>query len=198
MPESNEPRALRAPRPASGRAVRGGLAALAIVVAVMVQSVFYSLPSNVVSVRDGGAARVFWSHALPQGWAFFTKPPSDPELVAYTYSDAGLVYATKTPNSSARNLFGLTRKQRAQGPEIAAMANQLHDWTDCEDVPRDCLAVVATMAPQDSVVNTAPVQTLCGPTVIVETEPVPFAYRREYDGWRLDRRFVYFEAVCSG
>ena len=109
----------------SDRAALGGLVTLAVVLGVLATSIFFSLPSNVVSVRDGGSVRVFWAKALPQGWAFFTKPPSDSELVAYRVVEGELVYASLTPNSRPRNLFGLTRTQRAQGPEIAAMANQL-------------------------------------------------------------------------
>lgn len=178
------------------RPVLGGLVALAVVVAVLAVSVFYSLPSNVLSVRDGGPVRVFSAKALPQGWAFFTKPPSDAELVAYRVVDGRLDFASLTPNSRADNLFGLTRTQRAQGPEIAAMANQVEDWTSCPAGSGDCLAPVAGSATEVEIENTSPVPTLCGPTVLVETEPVPFAFRGRYDGWRLDRRFVLIEAVC--
>lgn len=177
--------------------VLGGLLTLVLMALTLAFSVFFSLPSNVLSVRDGGPMRVLWAHALPQGWAFFTKPPSDPELVAYRLEDDGeLSYAALTPNSLPRNMFGLTRKQRAQGPEIAAMANQTRDWNRCGVSDGDCLSDVAHDEDGPSIINTAPSPTLCGPVVIVETEPVPWAYRHNYDGWRLDSRYTSFEAVC--
>lgn len=196
MASSNTRRAPREDVRSSDRAALGGLVALAVVLGVLATSIFFSLPSNVVSVRDGGSVRVFWAKALPQGWAFFTKPPSDSELVAYRVVEGELVYASLTPNSRPRNLFGLTRTQRAQGPEIAAMANQLDDWTSCTTGGGDCLADAARGEAGARVPNTSPVPTLCGPVVVVETEPVPFAFREDYDGWRLDRRYVAFEAVC--
>ncbi|MFI8266628.1 SdpA family antimicrobial peptide system protein [Streptomyces sp. NPDC085665] len=175
-------------------AAAGGLLVVAILLA---GSVFFSLPSNVASTRDGGALRKLSAGFLPQSWAFFTKPPSDPEFVPYLVSDDGVTYASRLPNSRPENLYGLSRRQRAQGPEIAAMANQVRTWQNCEDAAGDCPLEVAGSGERVSVTNTSSVPTLCGTLVLVETRPVPWKIRDKYDGWRLDTRAALVEATCS-
>ncbi|RSS45609.1 SdpA family antimicrobial peptide system protein [Streptomyces sp. WAC07061] len=169
-----------------------------LVGALLAGSVFFSLPSNVLSTRDGGDLRALSARLLPQSWAFFTKPPSDPEFVPYLVSDGGVAPAALLPNSRAENLYGLTRRQRAQGPEVAAMANQVRTWRDCEGIDGDCPAVVAGSPGAVSVENTSPVPTLCGRVVLVETRPVPWKFRDRYEGWRLDKKAAVVEATCSG
>lgn len=160
-------------------------------------SIFFSLPSNVLSTRDGGGLRSLSARFLPQSWAFFTKPPNDPEFVPYVVSDDGVAYAARLPNSRSDNLYGLTRRQRAQGPEIASMANQVQEWEDCEETKGDCPVVVAGSSAPVSVTNSSPVPTLCGRLVLVETRPVPWKFREMYEGWRLDKKAALVEAKCS-
>ncbi|MFF5333497.1 SdpA family antimicrobial peptide system protein [Streptomyces sp. NPDC013181] len=169
-----------------------------VVGVLLAGSVFFSLPSNVLSTRDGGELRSFSARFLPQSWAFFTKPPSDPEFVPYLVSADGVSYAARLPNSRSDNLFGLSRRQRAQGPEVAGMANQVREWRDCEKAEGDCPAVVAGSSTPVSVVNSSPVPTLCGRVVLVETRPVPWKFRDKYKGWRLDKQAALVEAKCSG
>ncbi|MFI1302349.1 SdpA family antimicrobial peptide system protein [Streptomyces sioyaensis] len=133
---------------------------------------------------------------MPQSWAFFTKPPSDPEFVPYTVSGDGVAYAAQLPNSRADNLFGLTRRQRAQGPEVAYMANQVRAWKNCEETAGDCPAVVAGSSAPTSVTNSSPVPSLCGRLVLVESRPVPWKFRDKYEGWRLDKKAALVEAKC--
>ncbi|WP_408907051.1 SdpA family antimicrobial peptide system protein [Streptomyces atratus] len=160
-------------------------------------SIFFSLPSNVLSTRDGGDLRVLSARFLPQSWAFFTKPPSDPEFVPYVVSDEGVAYAARLPNSRSDNLYGLTRRQRTQGPEVASMANQVQAWKDCEEIEGDCPAVVAGSSVPTSVTNSSPVPTLCGRLVLVESRPIPWKFRDRYEGWRLDKKAALVEAKCS-
>ncbi|MFJ3876585.1 SdpA family antimicrobial peptide system protein [Streptomyces sp. NPDC090077] len=183
----------RMPVPALVSAAGGIL----LVGALLAGSVFFSLPSNVLSTRDGGDLRALSARVLPQSWAFFTKPPSDPEFVPYLVSDGDVVHAALLPNSRAENLYGLTRRQRAQGPEVAAMANQVRTWRNCEEIEGDCPAVVAGAPEAVPVENSSPVPTLCGRVVLVETRPVPWEFRDRYEGWRLDKRAAVVEAKCS-
>ncbi|MFD0356809.1 SdpA family antimicrobial peptide system protein [Streptomyces sp. NPDC127110] len=184
----------RLPAPVLVAAAGGAL----LVGALLAGSVFFSLPSNVLSTRDGGDLRALSARFLPQSWAFFTKPPSDPEFVPYLVSEGGgVASAALLPNSRAENLYGLTRRQRAQGPEVAAMANQVRTWRDCDGIEGDCPAVVAGSAEPVRVENSSPVPTLCGRVVLVETRPVPWKFRDRYEGWRLDKRAAVVEAKCS-
>ncbi|WP_372410820.1 SdpA family antimicrobial peptide system protein [Streptomyces luteireticuli] len=186
--------------PESIRSISGLVSAaggILLVGALLAGSIFFSLPSNVLSTRDGGDLRALSARFLPQSWAFFTKPPSDPEFVPYTVSGDGVAYASRLPNSRADNLYGLTRRQRAQGPEVANMANQVREWKDCEELEGDCPAVVAGSSAPVSVTNPSPVPTLCGRLVLVETRPVPWKFRDKYKGWRLDKKAALVEAKCT-
>ncbi|MEU8762723.1 SdpA family antimicrobial peptide system protein [Streptomyces sp. NPDC048659] len=169
-----------------------------LVGALLAGSVFFSLPSNVLSTRDGGELREWSARLLPQSWAFFTKPPSDPEFVPYVVSGDAASAASLLPNSRPENLYGLTRRQRSQGPEVANMANQVREWRNCEEVEGDCPTVVARSSAPARAENSSPVPTLCGRVVLVETRPVPWKFRDRYDGWRLDKRAALVEATCPG
>ncbi|MFE1384363.1 SdpA family antimicrobial peptide system protein [Streptomyces sp. NPDC058740] len=183
---------------AGGPVVVSGAGGILLVGVLLAGSVFFSLPSNVLSTRDGGDLRALSARVLPQSWAFFTKPPSDPEFVPYLVSDDGVSPASELPNSRPENLYGLTRRQRAQGPEVANMANQVRTWRNCEEIEGDCPTVVAQASAPVAVENSSPVPTLCGRVVLVETRPVPWKFRERYEGWRLDKRAALVEATCSG
>ncbi|WP_191267543.1 SdpA family antimicrobial peptide system protein [Nocardiopsis terrae] len=171
---------------------------MALVILALAGSIFYALPSNTLSFRDGGTVRTLFARTMPQNWAFFTKPPNDPELVPYTVNEAGAVeFASTMPNGRVDNLYGLSRTQRAQGPEIANLANQIEEWTDCGSLNGDCLSGVASGAPVQRIENTSPVPTLCGKVVIARTEPVPWTYRDKYRGWRIDDEMALIEARCQ-
>ncbi|MCX5069004.1 SdpA family antimicrobial peptide system protein [Micromonospora lupini] len=170
---------------------------MALVLLMLAVSIFFSFPSNVLSSRDGGPLRSFSSRLLPQSWGFFTKPPSDPEFVPYRVGPNGtLEFASLLPNSQRSNMYGLSRRQRAQGPELASLANQVQEWSDCAD-DTDCLTNVAGRDNPRPVTNFSPVATLCGKVLLVETKPVPWAFRDDYDGWRLDVRAALVNADCS-
>jgi antimicrobial peptide system SdpA family protein len=163
-----------------------------------VTTVFFALPSNVVSAKDGGALRRIAVQIGPQGWAFFTKSPHSTDFVPLRVAaDGGLVPALAPPQSKAENLFGLSRAQRSQGPELAYITDQVVRWEECSADRQDCreraLGATASVAR-----NTSPVPTLCGDFVLVETAPVPWSFRHDFDGYRLDKRAALVRVVCGG
>lgn len=179
------------------RAFAAACLALIVLGGTLAISIFLSLPSNVLSSRDGSTLRAVAAEVMPQGWSFFTKPPNDPEVVPYLVrSDGSLAYASQFPNAAPENLFGISRVQRAQGPEMAFLANHGTEWHTCTaGAEPDCRRLAAD-SPGDPVENTAPSPTLCGRVVLVETRPVPWAYRNEYSGWRLDSRATGLDVTC--
>lgn len=182
---------------AGGRAAVAGLAALALVCSLLLGSIFFSFPSNVVSVRDGGSVRTVSVELIPQNWPFFTKPPNDPEVIPYiVHGDGRIEFASQFPNGRSENVFGLSRSQRAQGPEMANLANQVEEWVDCSGVRDQCVETAVGQGVAQTIHNSSPVATLCGTVVLMQTEPVPWSYRGHYDGWRLDKEAVLIEAEC--
>lgn len=173
------------------------LTALTTIVSVFVMAVYFSLPSNVLSLRGEQPLRAFFGGLLPQGWGFFTKAPDSPEMTPYVVQDGLLHHASSFPNSASKNQFGISREQRAQGPEMAKLSNAAQDTLDCDEVEGDCrLAAVERLRPT-RVRNLAPAPTLCGRVVIMETVPVPWVFRDDYDGWRIDTQAVLLEVECQ-
>ena len=185
----------------AGRATAGRTAAAAALSALLlatwfVGTVFYSLPSNVVSTRDGGSLRRGIVTVFPQGWGFFTLSPTTEEYVAYAEHDGRLTSLKAAPQSRPANLLGLSRKQRAQGPELAALANEVENWLPCSGgVGPECRDRALTET-SNRLRNTSPVATLCGKVVIVSTKPVPWSYRHSYSETRIDETAAAVEVAC--
>ncbi|MGV0111795.1 SdpA family antimicrobial peptide system protein [Arthrobacter sp. CP30] len=158
------------------------------------------MPSNVLSVRDGGPVRTFFGTLMPQSWSFFTKPPDSPELTAYVVqsADQTLANASEFPNSRPENLFGFARDHRSQGPEMALLSFSDAEWLECADLVAtdDCLVEAFESLPVTPVANSSPDPTICGEVLLVETAPVPWTYRAEYTGWRIDERVSHLEVTC--
>lgn len=184
----------------SRTAVWTGAAALAAALVLLAGSIFFSLPSNVLSVKDGGDTRRLSTQLFPQGWSFFTKPPSDSEVAVYRIEHGGSVApVNQPPQAERRNLFGLSRAQRAQGPEVARIVAQVSEWTTCDvgEEPSSCAAdsVIRSAQPID---NEFPGPTVCGEVVVVETAPVRWTFRHDYEQARTALQATRIEVRCTG
>lgn len=143
-------------------------------------SVFYTLPSTVVSLAKNSGPRPIFGLLAPQNFAYFTKNPQDNTLFAYQVSKDGSLHdLTAGPQNRASNLFGLSRTQRAQGPEIANLANNSTlIWDSCDEAedPRICLKRDTNRVGQ-KIANTSPVSTICGQVVVAVEVPVEWTFR---------------------
>lgn len=178
-----------------------GLLFFGIGFAFFLISVFYSLPSNVVSDRGiPSSFRVFSIDVAPQGWGFFTKPPSDPDLLFYNAKT--LESLLVTPQTRVENLYGLSRTQRAQGPEGANLLVTLtdDDWFSCSpgDVLQKCVdAMNRENKKVLSVKNTAPIHTLCGDILVSQAKPTPWSYRKLIDESHSPSYIVKVNVQCD-
>lgn len=161
--------------------------------------VFFSMPSNVLDKRDGSLVRSIFTEVLPESWGFFTKPPNEPELAAYSVTDGRVVSELRFPHSRQANLYGLMREHRAQGPELAAITADLTsgNWITCYEISADCIIYANENTESIRVSNSFPVSTLCGDIVVAETVPVPWSYRNQYEGWRVEQKTVYLDVECE-
>lgn len=180
------------------------LISLTVLLAVFSASVFYSLPSNVLSSRDGSTARTVAAELAPQSWVFFTKPPSDPEYQPFDLSGGGAESLLVFPQARPRNLGGLLRTQRAQGPEMANIVNAapLSTWISCEQEvsPEDCALLAGSSSRQiPEIENSSPVPTICGEVAVVESAPLRWAFRESLDGSnvRIPVRGVRLDVACN-
>lgn len=140
--------------------------------AFLLASVFFTLPSNVLSHRDGSTIRIFFTTLAPQNWAFFTRDPQSQEVVAYQVDGDQVRNLMRTPQVRASNLFGLTRKQRAQGVEIGEIYGSQLRWASCDAKWDQCMTQARAQNSQ-TVANRSPVPTVCGEVILVVQETTP-------------------------
>lgn len=76
------------------------------------------------------------------------------------------------------NVWGLTRNQRAQGPEVANIVNALAEesWVEYATKLVDCI-VDASPPSGDAVINSSPLPTVCGTVVLAQQHQRPWSYR---------------------
>jgi antimicrobial peptide system SdpA family protein len=164
------------------------LSALWAVVAVY--SVHAVLPTNVLELPFEGSLARPANALLPQGWAFFTKSPRDPILTAYEFDARGRAYRIpEITASDVRNLFGVNRRGRAIGTELALLLDLVppDQWVECGSTSGDCVAGVRVGDPP-RVASPVPGPRLCGEVVLAEESVVPYAYRELVDQrLRVDR-----------
>jgi sporulation delaying protein A len=138
-----------------------------------------TLPSNILwGHAQALVLRAELNTVAGQNFAFFTRSPETDQVDAYRLYPDGTVGASLlvTPQARTTNLFGVSRTQRAQGPE---MANLIHAvppdaWADCTSLDRtSCFAGIRHQAPVE-LHNDSPVPTVCESTV-------KWAYRRLVD-----------------
>ena len=168
-----------------------------IIASFVLAGIFFTMPSNVLSIRDGGAFRTFFSSSLPQAWGFFVKPQLDGEYRAYRISDSRQFSRVDSfPNSSASNYFGISRSQRSQGPEIAQIVAQ-NEWSDCiSSIISECLEGAKNDHITTTAENTSKDKTICGNTVFLHTKPTVWSYRDFSDERRTSEAYQYVSVNC--
>jgi len=134
------------------------------------------LPSNALRLPGQEPARLTIVTLIPQGWAFFTKSPREPQIGVWQRAAGGWRDARLGPHSEPWNALGFNRRSRAQGLEMGIMQTSVPGtaWRPCagEDVSA-CLdrAPVAVTVP-----NAAPRPLHCGFVGLVQRDPLPWAW----------------------
>ncbi|WP_079060142.1 SdpA family antimicrobial peptide system protein [Streptomyces bungoensis] len=135
------------------------------------------LPKNAITLPAQKSVRHTVVNMAPQGWAFFTKSPRDPEIRPYGKQAGSWRSLALGPHSSPRNFFGLNRASRAQGVEIALVLSSARekDWRPCTGTRDSCLTTFG--APVRTIKNASPEPTLCGTIGLLQERPTPWAWR---------------------
>ncbi|MFG3085621.1 SdpA family antimicrobial peptide system protein [Streptomyces parvulus] len=154
------------------------------------------LPDNALDLPGQDTAAATVNRVAPQGWSFFTKSPRESELQPYVQRAGAWEEQLLAPHGAPHNVFGLDRRSRSQGIEMALLladAEQLH-WTKCD---RDLAACLERAEGKTSaLVNRTPEPTLCGRVALVEQKPVPFAWRKIMNGTHTPDRLTVLDVTC--
>lgn len=155
--------------------------ALVAIVAFWVSVIFYvvhsQLPSNAIRLPGQEQSRLTITTLTPQGWAFFTKSPREPQIGVWRLAGAsGWQDARLGPHSELWNVLGFDRRSRAQGLELGIMQTAVPQgkWTPCDGA--DVHACLARTPSVVTIRNLAPNPIHCGSIGLVQREPLPWAW----------------------
>jgi antimicrobial peptide system SdpA family protein len=127
------------------------------------------IENNLISDRIDKKYVTLARIVLPQGWNFFTKPPTDSFLMVYRGDASGHLELLTNESSSPEARLGLSRNVRARGIEIGHIAPQLNQsrmWKDCKARDTSCLRF--DRSAKVSVNNPVAGADLCGKLIIAE------------------------------
>jgi len=132
----------------------------------------------------------------PQGWAFFTRDPREPVDRLYRGTASGWAQATFT-NSSARNLFGLSRAARALNVEMAALLAELPPdrWLECRSTLEACLREADSHGV--TLHNRSLTRLACGALTVQRQPPVPWAWSRNAERIHMPSEVVRLNVRCD-
>ncbi|MEV0258553.1 SdpA family antimicrobial peptide system protein [Streptomyces sp. NPDC050732] len=165
----------------------------AVVIVYVIQE---QLPKNVISLPAQQEVKHTVVNLAPQGWAFFTKSPRDPEVVPFKKESGHWEAQSLTPHAAPRNAFGLNRASRAQGVEMAMLlsAAKQDDWHSCTKSRAACLEEFGAAA--RSIDNKEPNPTLCGTIGLLAERPTPWAWRDLIPEPHTPERVLVVEVTC--
>lgn len=157
-----------------------------LLAAAGMSSLAATLPSNIIWERTQlRALRVELNTIAGQSFAFFTRSPQTEQIMAYRLRPDGAAADSLlvTPQGKASNLFGLSRTQRAQGPELANLVRAVPEkaWADCTGLDRTTCIDQVARRPKALLHNTIPVPTVCGQVLLTAESTTKWAYRRLSD-----------------
>jgi antimicrobial peptide system SdpA family protein len=152
-----------------------------------------TLPTNIVWNRgQWPTVRAGLNVVAGQNFAFFTRSPESDEYVAYRLQPDGVLGDSllQVPQGKSANLFGLSRTQRAQGPEMANLMRAIptSGWIECAELGHDECVDGMRGRGKTTLLNTSPIPTICGEAALAVESTVKWAYRKvTADGYTIER-----------
>lgn len=132
---------------------------------------------------------------FPQGWAFFTRNPQEPQFRIWRVVGASKA-RLQLRNAASAHLFGFRREGRMRAIEFGAIVTELprNSWYNCRSGSLECLdsAILVT------VTNRFPAPSICGLVSIDQRPPVPWAWSKIEPQPVMGSRAARVNVVCSG
>lgn len=163
---------------------------------VFVFALVGSTPDNPHRFSERG--RVNLIAVLPEGWAFFTRDPKEPDYYVYQRSGAELTPVGVT-NADPSNLFGLVRNLGTHSIQLAMLLQRIPEsaWHPCESAPEVCLNDPAITDQVWSVSNPFLHPTLCGPLLARKQAPVPWAWGASRETIIMPSELLALDVSCT-
>jgi len=133
----------------------------------------------------------------PQGWAFFTRDPREPQEKVY-FKENGSWVLDQRFYAGSRPLSKLYERNRLVHVELANILQQVEDdmWRECQDGLAACIS--DTNIPVVAVRNISNLQILCGQFLIESQPPVPWAWASSKKSVYMPSKLVQLEVECDG
>lgn len=155
------------------------------------------IDGNIASDAASQNQKVIARTVFPQGWNFFTKPPTDSYLVMYSVEDDTSLELQVHESSSPNAAFGISRNMRSRGIELGHLAPQVgHDdgWHECDGGVESCLTYEADQAIE--AVNPVDGAYFCGTYVMAKQKVTPRAYRTVTEERYRIEAFTSLQIAC--
>lgn len=136
---------------------------------------------------------------LPQGWAFFTRDPQEPQTHVYVHGGDDWEAIPHPAPNAVRSLFGINRSARFYDHEVGMVmaAVPLDEWVDCGSGDHvQCLRSL-TPVPDLVVDNSFDPPQLCGTLGLVQQEPIPWAWREDAESVQMPLAAAVVEVSCA-
>lgn len=162
-----------------------------------------SVPPNIVWGRAQlPGLRANLNKIVGQDFAFFTRSPETDEIDAYRLTPEGTIGDSLlvTPQAEPGNLYGVSRTQRAQGPELAILLREVpaSGWIDCATRDRGSCIDELRGRRKARLHNDSPLPTLCGDVVLSIESTTKWAYRHLADTRYSIERIAAADIDCAG
>ncbi len=163
-----------------------------IAAALAALAVYAAIPPAVIALPQ--PAITAGELLLPQGWAFFTANPQSVYPQPYERSGDGTWVDKVSSLAAPSALFGLNRSLRALSAESSLLLRSVpaRSWRTCTDQPARCLLTAPVAA---RVVNTSPLEDLCGDVGFARQQALPWAWRNT--GTVMPSLVVRVEVSCA-
>lgn len=136
---------------------------------------------------------------FPQGWAFFTRDPQEPQTHLYVHSVDGWEAASRPAPTAVRSLFGLNRGARLYDHEVGLVMSAIPPtgWAECDQ--EDHIRCLGSLEPVPDLVVDNPFDPpqLCGTLGMLQQEPVPWAWREDAEAVQMPVVGAVVEVSCA-
>jgi antimicrobial peptide system SdpA family protein len=183
----------------SGKSLTSFWVTASVMAAALLMSVLVALPPTAISGDLSASFRLGYSAVISQGWNFFTRDMQSINYGVYSTSTTDEFGSMlTTPQTRVENLWGLSRTQRAQGPEIAILAAEVDAWKECESLRIACVSEAEGTQGQ-RMVNGSLLPTLCGRVILTQERTSPWSYRA-FAGANspVVEQYAFIDAECNG